>query len=135
MPVSYGTPLPATVPNRPRVLVVDDEPAIRTVARLMLEGAGYVVTEAGTAAAALARVESAERSFTVILLDVTLPDRAGTELLPDLRAASPRSRVMLTSGRPEESVPGHGADGFLAKPFTRDQLVAAMRSITAMTPT
>ena len=135
MPTSDGIPLPAAVPTRPRVLVVDDEPAIRAIARLMLEGAGYAVTEAGTAAAALARVHAVERAFTVILLDVTLPDRVGTDLLPDLRHASPRSRVMLTSGRLEEDVPDHGADGFLPKPFTRDQLVAAVRAITAMTPT
>ena len=134
MPISDGTPFPVTLPARPRVLIVDDEPAIRTVARLMLEGVGYVVTEAGTAAAALARVQAAERAFTVILLDVSLPDCPGTDLLPDLRAASPRSRVMLTSGRSEGDLPGHGADGFLAKPFTRDQLVAAVRSVTAMTP-
>ena len=125
-----GTPPPAAIPARPRVLLVDDEPAIRRVARLMLEGAGYAVTEVGTAAAALARVRGAEQAYTVIVLDVSLPDRVGTDLLPDLRHASPQSRVMLTSGRLEEDVPGHGADGFLPKPFTRDQLVAAVRAIT-----
>jgi two-component system cell cycle response regulator CtrA len=114
---------------------VDDEPAVRMVSRLMLEGAGYAVTEVGDAAAALARVGSADRPFVVILLDVTLPDRAGPDLIHDLRDASPLSRVVLTSGKPEEDVPDHGADGYLPKPFTRDQLLATVRVVTAMTPT
>ena len=135
MPPHDGTPLPATVPPRPRVLVVDDEPAIRTITKLMLEGVGYAVTEVGYAGEALARVALADRPFQVIVLDVTLPDRAGTELIPELRCVSPRSRVILTSGRPEEDVPDHGADGYLPKPFSREQLLTAVRAVTAMTPT
>jgi two-component system cell cycle response regulator CtrA len=116
------------------VLVVDDEPAIRVVARLMLERAGYAVEEAGDAGDAIRRVEEAERPFAVVLLDVTLPDRSGLEVLADLRRLSPRACVVLTSGRPEENLPDHGAEGFLPKPFTRDQLVAAVRAATATTP-
>ncbi|QJW94212.1 response regulator [Frigoriglobus tundricola] len=135
MPLDDGTPLPPTLPARPRVLVVDDEPAVRMVSRLMLEGAGYAVTEVGDAAAAVERVAKTDRPFMVVLLDVTLPDRSGTELLAELRYSTPRSRVVLTSGKPEEDVPDHGADSYLPKPFTRDQLLAAVRSATAMTTT
>lgn len=110
-----------------RILVVDDEPSVRTVARLMLERAGYTVEEADDAAAALARVRSG-RSFALVLLDVSLPDRAGPDLIPELRAVLPDARVVLASGRAEEDVPDHGADGFLPKPFSRDQLLAAVRA-------
>jgi two-component system cell cycle response regulator CtrA len=129
---SNAPPLPAA---RPRVLVVDDEPTIRTVTRLMLERAGYAVEEAGDGAAAVARVRAAEAPFAAILLDVTLPDRPGTDVLPDLRSAAPRSPVVLTSGKPEEDVPGHGADGFLPKPFSKEQLLAAVRAVGAGTNT
>ncbi len=135
MPRPDGTPPLSTTPSRPRILVVDDEAAIRTITRLMLEAAGYMVTEASDAAGALTRIRSADRPFMVILLDVTLPDRAGNELLPELRYTSPRSQVVLTSGRPEEDMPDHGADGYLPKPFTRDQLVSTVRAVTAMSPT
>ncbi|MBN9118537.1 MAG: response regulator [Planctomycetes bacterium] len=124
------TPQPSTGAQQPRVLVVDDEPTVRMVARLMLERTGYVVEEAGDAAAAVARVRAAVRSFAVVLLDVTLPDRAGTELLPDLRNHAPGARVVLTSGKPEEEFPDHGADGYLPKPFTKEQLLAAVRAVT-----
>jgi DNA-binding response OmpR family regulator len=111
------------------VLVVDDEPTIRTVARLMLERSGYAVEEAGDAAAAVDRVRAAEIPFAAILLDVTLPGRSGIDVLPDLRGAAPRSPVVLTSGKPEEDVAGHGADGYLPKPFTKEQLLAAVRAV------
>jgi CheY-like chemotaxis protein len=123
---------PPTAPARPCVLVVDDEPAIRMIARFILENAGYAVTETGTAAEGLLVVRTTGWSFAVILLDFTLPDRNGTELLPELRALAPGARVILTSGRSEEDVPDHGADGYLPKPFTRDQLLTAVRTVTAV---
>jgi DNA-binding response OmpR family regulator len=113
---------------------VDDESAIRTIARFVLETAGYAVTEAGSGAEALACVRGSDRSFAIVLLDFTLPDRNGTELLPEFRILAPRAHVVLTSGRAEEDVPAHGADGYLPKPFNREQLLAAVRAVTAATP-
>jgi two-component system cell cycle response regulator CtrA len=107
---------------------VDDEPSVRMVARLMLERSGYAVEEAVDAAAALARVQ-AGRGFAVVLLDVTLPDRAGPDLVPELRSLAPGARLVLASGRAEEDVPHHGADGYLPKPFTREQLLAALKAV------
>jgi two-component system cell cycle response regulator CtrA len=120
------SPPPPTEPNR--VLVVDDEPTVRMVARLMLERAGFVIEEAGDAAAALARLRTTASPFAVVLLDVTLPDRVGTELVPELRNLAP-SRVILSSGKGEEDFPNHGADGYLPKPFTREQLLAVVRKV------
>lgn len=131
MPLNDRTPLPSTLVPKPRVLVVDDEPAIRMIARLHLERAGYAVEEAGTAADAVER--AAGRPFAAALVDVTLPDRTGVELVTELRAVAGRTPVVLMSGRAEEDVPGHGADRYLAKPFTRDQLLAAVRAVTAET--
>ncbi len=125
-------PAPATNLSRPRVLIVDDEPAVRQVTRLMLEWSGYSIVEATTAAEALECVRSTERRFVVILLDVSLPDRTGPELLPELRVLAPRSTIVLTSGRPLDD--DESADGYLPKPFTREQLVGAIRAVTALTP-
>jgi DNA-binding response OmpR family regulator len=134
VPVTDVTPPPAAL-LRHRVLVVDDEPAVRAITKLMLEAAGFAVTDVADAATAeRACSEPTDRPFAVILLDLTLPDRCGTDLLPDLRRASPRSRVVLTSGRPEEDVPEHGADSYLPKPFTRDKLITAVRTATEMPP-
>ena len=123
---------PSRSETQARVLIVDDEPTIRMVARLMLERTGYAVGEAGDAAGALALVRATDRPFAALLLDVTLPDRSGIDVIPDLRASASWSRIILTSGKPEEAVPAHGADGYLPKPFTKDQLIAAVRAATAV---
>ena len=122
-------PPPGIGANATRVLVVDDEPTVRMVARLMLERDGYAVEEVSDATAAMARVRAVTHPFALVLLDVTLPDRAGTELVPELRSLAPTSRVVLTSGKGEEEFPGHGADGYLPKPFTKEQLVAVVRAV------
>lgn len=134
MPLDDRTPLPSSLLNRPRVLVVDDEPSIRMIAKIFLERAGYVAEDVGDAAEALRRAATGERAFAVLLVDVSLPDRNGVELLPELRALAPRAGVVLMSGRAEDEVPDHGADGYLCKPFTRDQLIAAVRAVVALTP-
>jgi DNA-binding response OmpR family regulator len=109
-----------------RVLVIDDEPSVRMVARLMLERAGFVVEEAADAGAGLVRARAS--AFALVLLDVTLPDREGTEIVPELRVVAPTARLVLTSGKAEEDVPNHGADGYLPKPFSNDQLLTTVRS-------
>ena len=124
-----ATPRPKLLATRSRVLVVDDEPMVRMVARLMMERAGFAVVEAGSAAEAMQLVQDAETPFEAILLDVTLPDRFGPDVLADLREVTPESGIVMTSGRSEEELPDHGADGFLPKPFTKEQLVAAVRAV------
>jgi DNA-binding response OmpR family regulator len=116
-----------------RVLVVDDEPAIRALARMMLERSDYSVEDAGTASAAVACVQSAGRPFDVIVLDYTLPDRLGTAVLPELRRLAPQARLILTSGRLEQELPNHGADAYLPKPFARPQLLAAVQAVALVT--
>ena len=130
-------PAPSAPPSstrafaQPRVLVVDDEPTVRMIARIMLERDGYVVEEAADAATAIAQVQAAESLFDVVLIDLTLPDRRGTALVPELRVLTAQSRIVLTSGRPEEDVPNHGADAYLPKPYAREQLLAVIGSVVA----
>ncbi|MCS6866698.1 MAG: response regulator [Gemmataceae bacterium] len=118
-------------PARQRVLIVDDEQVVRAVTRLMLERNQFLVEEAITAADALAGVQGATEPFTLIIVDYTLPDQTGLELIPQLRNLTPQSRLILTSGRPEADFPHHGADGYLAKPYTKEQLLSVVQTILA----
>jgi DNA-binding response OmpR family regulator len=124
------TPLPlslsAAVQGR-SILIVDDEPMIRRVAQLALAGAGHSVAEAGDAAAAVAAVRSAEKPFDIILLDVTLPDGEGTTVIPVIRRHAPATRILVVSGLGDMDASGMGADGFLAKPFTKSSLLVAVQ--------
>ncbi|GAC1300685.1 MAG: response regulator transcription factor [Vulcanimicrobiaceae bacterium] len=112
-----------------RILVVDDEAAIRDLLEYGLGQAGFVVRSTGEAPAALELV----RAWTpeVIILDVMLPDIDGFELLPMLRRLTDAPIVML-SARTEtaEKVAGlsRGADDYVGKPFELEELVARLHS-------
>ncbi len=75
------------------ILVIDDESEIREGLELLLTSEGYGVTSAGTGESGLARLE--ERPFDLLLLDVTLPDRNGLDLLKEVRRRDPGLSVVL----------------------------------------
>src|SRR6266478_8743088 len=75
------------------ILVVDDESEIREGLELLLSSEGYSVSSAGTGEAGLARLE--EQPFDLVLLDVSLPDRNGIELLREIRERAPGLPVVL----------------------------------------
>jgi DNA-binding NtrC family response regulator len=109
-------------PNSPRattpVLVVDDEFLIRWSLRTRLAAQGYDVIEAGSIAEARAAFG---KGVQVIVLDVRLPDGSGLELLAEILAARPSSRVILISAHGTadmaQKARASGAFEFLHKPF------------------
>jgi two-component system OmpR family response regulator len=121
-----NTPAPPPAPRGRSVLVVDDEPMIRRVVQLALCGEGHAVAEAENAAAAAEAVRAAGPPFDLVLLDLTLPDGDGRALIPLVRRHSPGTRVLVVSGLGESEASGVGGDGFLAKPFTKSSLLAAV---------
>ncbi|GGE78162.1 response regulator transcription factor [Sphingomonas prati] len=112
-----------------RILVVDDEVAIRRLLRHTLERAGYAVVEAGTARDALSG--AAAEHPVAVLLDLGLPDRDGLTLIPLLRRNG-EVPVLIVSARDatEEKVAALdlGADDFVTKPFDTDELLARLRA-------
>ena len=126
------TPLPPACSDPPQsVLVVDDESMIRRVVQLSLTGAGYTVAEAAGAVAAIGAVRVAEVPFDLILLEFTMPDGDGTAVIPMIRQHSPQTRILLVSGHGDMDASNLGADGYLAKPFTKASLLAAVRRTLA----
>lgn len=121
------TPIPA--PAAPAVLVIDDDAGVRLISKMILQREGFAVTEAADAATALRRIGAATWPFALILLDLTLPDGSGADLLPPLRQAAPDSPVLVISGGHEDDIRQIGADGFLSKPFVRATLVKAVRDV------
>lgn len=71
------------VTGHPRILLVEDDPLLREAVRLLLEDAGYLVEEAGTAAQAVHSFETVRPSL--VLLDLGLPDRSGLDLVRELK--------------------------------------------------
>ena len=110
-----------------RILIIDDELAIRRLVRGAIERSGEVADEAGTAAEGLALAK--RPGCELVLLDLGLPDRDGLELVPLLKAMG-RSVIVLTA-RDEtgEKVAALdlGADDYVVKPFDTDELLARIR--------
>ncbi|MFG1318231.1 response regulator transcription factor [Xanthobacter autotrophicus] len=115
--------------NGVKLLVVDDEPAIRKLLNAGLSTQGYDVTSAATAAEAIARV--AEAQPDLIILDLGLPDMPGRDLLARWRAEGLDVPVVILSSRTDEAgiveaLEG-GADDYVTKPFGMNELIARLR--------
>jgi two-component system OmpR family response regulator len=113
-----------------RLLVVDDEERVRRLLRRVLQSAGYIVDLAATGAEGLA--VACARAYDLVVLDLMLPDRSGTEVLADLLARQPDARVIVLSAVPEIGTRVHVLDGgaldFLPKPFVIAELLARVRA-------
>ena len=114
-----------------RILVVEDEAAIRDIVVINLERAGFSVAEAGNGEAALAAAR--EEAFDAVLLDITLPGIDGFEVCRELRAQSDTIGIIFLTARTQEDdkVGGlkMGADDYVTKPFSPSELVARVEAV------
>ena len=123
--------LPArpAVPKGQRVLVVDDEPAMLRALRINLRVRKYDVATASTGREALA--EARRRPPDAVILDLGLPDVDGIEVIRELRGWS-RAPVIVLSGRtgPGDKIAAldAGADDYVTKPFSVEELLARLRA-------
>ena len=113
-----------------RVLVVDDEPQFRRALVTNLRGAGYDVESAGTAEEAL--TSAGLHAPEVVVLDLVLPDRRGTEVCRELRTWSNAPIILVSAvGDEAEKIAAldAGADDYVTKPFAMGELLARMRAV------
>ena len=118
---------PAKPDTLATILLVEDESAVRGLARLILEEARYDIVEARGGQEALELVERLGARFDLLLTDVVMPEVGGPELAARLRARRPDVKVVYMSGYADSALYKRGlaeSDGFmLRKPFTPDVLV------------
>lgn len=117
--------------SKARVLIVEDDPAIRAGVAGALESEGYQPLEAGDGEAGLAL--ALDEDIALVLLDVMLPKIHGLHVLEKIRAQRPALPVIcLTAlGEPEDRVRGlkAGADDYIVKPFGVDELLARVEAV------
>ena len=113
-----------------RVLVVDDEPAIRRALRPPLVELGFQVAEASRGEEALQVLRSS--AYDVVLLDINMPGIGGVETLRRIRTFAPRLPVLMLTVRDQEEdkveALDMGADDYVTKPFSTRELIARIRT-------
>ncbi len=114
------------------ILVVEDEPALRMVARKILENAGYTVLVASSGDEALTFFRRAVTPIHLLLTDVVMPGMSGPTLVGRLREDGVRASILYTSGYPDDTLgTGRGDERvhFLAKPYTGTTLLRKVREV------
>jgi PAS domain S-box-containing protein len=120
------------------ILVADDEEAVRDVARLMLEGAGFSVVTVADGVEAVERYRALGDRVAAVVLDMTMPRMGGEDAFRELRRANPDVRVVLSSGYNEQETVnrflGKGLAGFIQKPYRTKTLVEKIREALDRNP-
>ncbi len=122
---------PSSSSGSETILVVEDMALIRRLCARVLSGLGYTTLCAETAAEALEVVGAHPGPIHLILTDMVLPDRPGTDLAADLLLLFPEARVLFTSGYSEMTIPVSlgSRHQFLPKPYTPTSLSKKVRQI------
>jgi signal transduction histidine kinase len=122
-----AAPAAAAPRSTGRILLVEDDEAVRSIARRSLEESGFEVVDAPHPAAALTVLSRGGPPYDVLITDVVMPGMSGPELAQRLRAEMPGLLVIFMSGYPASAVASHGVrapgEHFVTKPFTPDALV------------
>ena len=117
------------------ILVVDDEPDIRRICRILLETGGYTVLEAATGAEAVETVRQ-HPELDLILMDIMMPEMSGLDVCREIRKTSRVPVIMLTAkGEEIDRILGLelGADDYIVKPFSPREVVARIKAVLRRT--
>lgn len=117
-----------------RILIIDDEAALRRTMRRMLAGTGHEIVEASNGAEGLAVLQ--ERAVDLVITDLVMPDKDGIETIQILRERWPELKILAVSGRgllnPRERLADaqlFGADAALPKPFKVAELLEQVAAL------
>lgn len=117
------------------ILVVEDDPSVRTLVKAVLEHNGNTVEAEDTAASG--EKSATENDYDMIILDLGLPDGDGYEVCKNIRDKNITTPVLILSGEQESDVKVKclkvGADDYLTKPFNTEELIARMEAIQRRT--
>lgn len=115
------------------ILIVEDEPSVRTLTATILNQHGYQVWTAESGSAALAMCAQRESPPALLLTDVVMPEMSGRDLVQQMVARYPRLKVVFLSGYTSDAILRHGVEqervAFMQKPYTPDKLARYVREV------
>lgn len=133
---AYDNDLP--VKGSGTILVIEDDIAIIEVNKVWLKRIGYNVITATTAHEAIEIVRHSSMRFDAVLLDLVLPDMDGAAIYPHIRKYHPQTKVIICSGYGQagstQELLDAGAEGFLQKPFTLNQVSKKLNQVLNPSP-
>jgi PAS domain S-box-containing protein len=135
MPAEHGTEQPAAhvQQGNETILIVEDEPQLRKLTRIWLEGLGYSVVEAAGASEAFRMIERGELKIHLLLTDVVMPDLNGRQLAEEICSRYPSMSVVFMTGYTDDVVVQHKLlqpeIHLLRKPFSRAELARTVREV------
>jgi DNA-binding response OmpR family regulator len=117
--------------SQPRILVVDDDEALRELVRSQLEGAGYELDEANDGSSAIEKLGTG--SYDLMLLDINMPEKSGIDVLRFWKEKALKCRVIMLTGRVGFSIATEslklGADEYITKPFSLEYLMSSIKRV------
>lgn len=122
-PVGHGQNVE---PDKPTVLIIDDDRTLLAAMRELLDQAGFNVLAANTGVKGLNILRYAPSQVQVVLLDFAMPEFSGAQTLAYIRQLCPRARVIAMTGTAPESLPASfrdGVDDLVQKPFASERLL------------
>ena len=110
------------------ILIVDDEKTIRSLLRKKLSSEGYHCCESGSAGQALEELR--RDTFSLVLLDIKMPGKSGTELLPEIKSIYPDTAVVMVTATDDINVAiqcmKRGAYDYITKPFNLEEVILSV---------
>ena len=119
--------------SQARILVVDDDDALRVLVKSQLEGAGYQIDEAADGASAIEKLSGGV--YDLMLLDINMPEKSGIDVLRFWKEKALKCRVIMLTGRVGFSIATEslklGADEYITKPFSLEYLMSSIKRVLA----
>jgi DNA-binding response OmpR family regulator len=123
------------VRHAPSILVIDDQPTVRRMAHRLLSEWGFRVFEAESGEEGMEVLDTAKSGIQLVMVDIVMPFADGVQVTSRIRERWPAQRILYMSAHPAEVLMEYGLTQldapFLAKPFTRDELLVKVSEALA----